>query len=71
MQSTIENFLETCQNARLVYYRELKDGHVPMHREVKIEGDASSIEHFNRWFTNSPSAKNAYYLNEKTICQKY
>jgi len=29
----------------LVYYRRLKDGHVPMYREVKITGD--NIRHIN------------------------
>jgi hypothetical protein len=63
MQSTIEKFLETCANAKLVYYRQLKDGHVPMHREVKIEGSQSSVEHFKRWFASTPSPQTAYSLD--------
>lgn len=63
VQSDIEKFLETCADAHLVYYRQLKDGHVPMYREVKIEGSVSSIEHFKRWFSSTPSPTTAYTLN--------
>jgi hypothetical protein len=38
----VEDMLQAkCQelNCKLLYYRKLKDGHVPMYREVKIIGN--------------------------------
>jgi hypothetical protein len=47
----ISDFLtESCPGCKLVYYRQLKDGHVPMYREVKIEGPQSGLDCFKRWF---------------------
>ena len=28
----------------LLYYRELKDGHVPMYREIKLKGDIGYVK---------------------------
>jgi len=33
----------------LKYYRRLKDGHVPMYREVKVVGPKLSINQFKAW----------------------
>lgn len=32
----------------LVYYRELKEGHIPMHREVKLRGDINRVKAYIR-----------------------
>lgn len=34
---------------RFHYYRELKDGHVPMHREVKLDGTRGQVGAFKDW----------------------
>lgn len=47
----IENELkEFCykHDLDLVYYRELKEGHIPMHREVKIRGDIGYVRGYIR-----------------------
>lgn len=36
----------------LKYYRKLKDGHVPMYREVKVCGDQYNINVFKNWARN-------------------
>ncbi len=43
--------LKYCQNNNLtlVYYRQLKDGHVPMYREVKVYGFIPDIMRFKTW----------------------
>lgn len=32
----IQEFCDSNKKSRLMYYRKLKDGHVPMYREVKV-----------------------------------
>lgn len=49
VEHDIEKFIATCDNGKLVYYRQLKDGHIPMFREAKIEATQSVIDHFKRW----------------------
>lgn len=31
------------KNLELLYYRELKEGHIPMYREVKLKGDIGYV----------------------------
>jgi hypothetical protein len=42
---------EQCGNLGLEfkYYRKLKDGHVPMYREVKVRGTRTQIAKFKNW----------------------
>lgn len=35
-----------CEGWKLMYYRELNEGHVPMYREVKIFGHRSMFERY-------------------------
>ena len=57
---TIKEFIKDClEDTNLVYYRQLKDGHIPMIREVKIQGSKSSIDCFKRWVQNYPKRSQA------------
>ncbi len=51
MQTYIEECLKDCK-AELKYYRKLKDGHIPMHREIKIVGEKSAIQFIKRWLVD-------------------
>lgn len=64
MESTIDKFLkEECPNTAIVYYRQLKEGHIPMHREVKLIGPESAIQCFKRWFSSTPKPDRSYALD--------
>lgn len=40
-----DRLLKWCDelNLSMLYYRQLKDGHIPMYREIKIVGDSVSL----------------------------
>jgi acylphosphatase len=59
VEGDIIKFAQTCDDLKLVYYRKLKDGHVAMIREVKLQGSKSSIKHFKRWVQNEPKPSQA------------
>lgn len=60
VEDEIRDFLKKhTDDCRIIYYRKLKDGHVPMIREIKIEGSTSSIDCFKRWVTNYPKPSKA------------
>ena len=42
----MEELEDLCKNhnLELLYYRKLKDGHLPMYREVKIKGDIGYVK---------------------------
>lgn len=44
-------FKSTCDSLGCVlqYYRQLKDGHVPMYREVKVVGTLEQINRFKKY----------------------
>lgn len=56
IKAVLDEFTNDCN---LVYYRKLKDGHVPMIREIKIQGSKSSIDFFKRWIQNYPKPSQA------------
>lgn len=43
-------------NCYLVYYRKLKDGHVPMYREIKIRGHKNGISRILNFIEKSLKA---------------
>lgn len=40
----------------LLWYRPLRDGHVPNHMEVKFRGSHKAIAKFKRWFSPNTAA---------------
>lgn len=50
----------------MLYYRQLKDGHWPMYREVKIVGSKPQLGQLNRYMEDQklPPEKNPYKTDE-------
>lgn len=42
VQGELESLCKN-HNLELLYYRELKDGHIPMYREIKLKGDIGYV----------------------------
>jgi hypothetical protein len=45
------DFQEKCEvlGLTIVYYRKLKEGHVPMYREIKVKGERLAINQFKKF----------------------
>jgi hypothetical protein len=39
-------------NCKVLYYRTMKNGHVAMFREVKLEGETQNINRFKDWIVD-------------------
>jgi len=44
----------------LKYYRKLKEGHIPLYREIKITGAKVDVNYFKRWFTTPTKENNNF-----------
>jgi hypothetical protein len=64
------DFQKKCEELGLtfIYYRKLKEGHVPMYREVKVKGDRLLINQFKRFmkdkFYDEQVERNPHKLTE-------
>lgn len=54
------NFIKKCKELGLTlsYYRELKDGHIPMYREIKIVGEKENLNRFEAWMVEDYYSEN-------------
>lgn len=67
-------------NLRLCYYRELKEGHIPMFREIKISGNGTSIKRFKKYMRQekydehikeNPYSKARKYLKSGKVVKSF
>ena len=65
-----DNIRKTWPLLEMVYYRQLKEGHVPMIREIKLRGQKAEIQRFKRWAKleklTENVVKNPYSIARKT-----
>lgn len=48
-EGSIRHWADICGGVEVRYYRKLKDGHVPMYREVKLTGQREQLNRFEAW----------------------
>lgn len=65
VKNMFEEFCLT-HELKLVYYRKFKTGHVPMYREVKIEGSVENLNKFKKYLKTEKIKVGNYHRDEKS-----